>query len=103
MYWSDWDRSCVAAGGLLGVAALAVFKIPRGFEEGVGWYLILLPGAFFAAGLSDFLARAIPRANSLVFGSLALCFNFIWYFLLCFIFIKVYRFISGAAKDLSSE
>ena len=103
MYWSDWGRSCVAAAGLLGVAALAVFKIPHGFEEGVGWYLILLPGAFFAAGLSDFLARGIPRANSLVFGSLVVCFNFIWYFLLCFIFLKVYRFFSGALKDLSSE
>ena len=103
MHWSDWSRSCLAAAGLLGLAALAVFKIPHGFEEGVAWYLILLPGAFFAAGLSDFLGRLIPRDHSFVFGGLLVCFNFIWYFLICFTCIKTYRIISGAPKDLSSK
>jgi hypothetical protein len=100
MHWSDWSRSCLAAAALLGLAALAVFKIPHGFEEQVGWYLILLPGAFFAAAISDSIARIIPRDNSFVFGGLLVCFNFIWYLLICFTGIKVYRIISGAPKDL---
>jgi hypothetical protein len=103
MSWSDWSRSCFAAAVLLGLAALAVFKIPHGFEEQVGWYLILLPGAFFAAAISDFIARIIPRDDSFVFGGLLVCFNFIWYLLICFACIKVYRIISRAPKDLSRK
>lgn len=96
---SDWSRSCIAAAGLLGLAALAVFGISHGFEEQVGWYLILLPGAFFAAAISDFITRIVPRDNSIVFYGLLVCFNFIWYFLICYTGIKFYRFVSGAAKD----
>jgi hypothetical protein len=102
-HWSDWSRSCLAAAVLLGLAALAVFKIPHGFEEQVGWYLILLPGAFFAPAISDFIARIIPRDHSFVFGGLLVCFNFIWYLLICFTCIKVYRIISGVPKDLSRK
>ena len=103
MRCSDWGRSCLAAAVLLGLAALAVFKIPHGFEEGVAWYLILLPGAFFAAALSGFLTWAVRWNDSFVFGALVVCFNFIWYFLICFACIKVYRFTSGASKDFSSK
>lgn len=103
MRWSDWSRACLAAAVLLGVAALAVFKIPHGFEEGVAWYLILLPGAFFAAALSGFIAWIIPGDHSFVFGGLVVCFNFIWYFLICFACIKVYRIVSRALKDFSSK
>jgi len=99
MHWSDWSRSCLAAAGLLGLATLAVFKIPHGFEEQVGWYLILLPGAFFAAAISDFIARIIPRDDSFVFGGLLVCFNFIWYLWICFICVKGYRMAVRTVKD----
>jgi len=103
MHWSDWSRCCLAAAVLLGVAAIAVFKIPHGFEEQVGWYLVLLPGAFFAAAISDLVTRIIPRDNSFVFDGLLVCFNFFWYFLICFAGMKVYRIISSAPKDLSRK
>jgi len=91
------------AAGLLGLAALAVFRIPHGFEEQVGWYLILLPGAFFAAAISDLFARIVPRDASFVFYGLLVCFNFIWYFLICFIGVKIYRVISGTPKNSSRK
>src|SRR5258708_32819515 len=100
---SDWSRSCIAAAGLLGLAALAVFGFSHGFEEQVGWYLILLPGAFFAAAISDFITRIAPRDNSFVFYGLLVCFNFIWYFLICFIGVKIYRVISGTPKNSSRK
>jgi len=103
IHWSDWSRSCIAAAGLLGLAALAVFRTPHGFEEQAGWYLILLPGAFFAAAISDFITRIVPRDNSFVFYGLLVCFNFIWYFSICFTGIKIYRFVSGTAKNSSRK
>ncbi len=51
LHWSDWNRACISAAVLLALAGLAVFKIPHGFEEGVGWYVCLLPGAIFAAAI----------------------------------------------------
>ena len=103
IHWSDWSKSCVVAAGLLGLAAHAVFRIPHGFEEQVGWYLILLPGAFFAAAISDLLARIVPRDASFVFYGLLVCFNFIWYFLICLIGIKIYRVISGTPNNSSRK
>jgi hypothetical protein len=78
LHWSDWHRACISALVLLGVAWLAVFKIQHGFEEQVGWYLFLLPGAFVAAAVSDFIWKIIPRREPIVFDGLLICFNFLW-------------------------
>jgi hypothetical protein len=83
------------------LAALVVFKMPHGFEEQVGWYFILLPGAFFTALISDSVAGIGRQIDSIVFVGLLVCVNFIWYFLICFTCIKVYRTVSGSPKDLS--
>jgi hypothetical protein len=98
LHWADCARSCVVALILLGLAAFAVFKIPHGFEGGVGWYLVLLPGAFFAAAISDFLRMTIPREGPVTFYGLLACFNFVWYFLITFSIIKTYRFVSPKRK-----
>ena len=53
---SDWRRSCLAAIGMLGLAASVVFEIPHGFEEQLSIYFILLPGVFallFAAAFEE--------------------------------------------------
>jgi hypothetical protein len=34
---SDCIRAALTAVAFLGIAALAVFGIPHGFEEGIGW------------------------------------------------------------------
>ncbi|SRR5260370_29384780 len=98
MNLSDWSRSCLAAIGLLGLAAFVVFKIPHGFEEQIAVYFMLLPGAFFAAPISDFLVGSAQRNESFIFVGLMVCFNFVWYFLICFICIKGYRMAVRTAK-----
>jgi O-antigen/teichoic acid export membrane protein len=98
-HWSDLSRSCIVALALLGLAALLVFKIPHGFEEAVAWYLVLLPGAFFAAAISGFLRWIVPGNNLFVFYGLLACLNFIWYCLICFGCIKIYRFVSQAKNS----
>jgi hypothetical protein len=73
----------------------AVFKVPHGFEEQVGWYLLLLPGAIFAAAISDFLGKVVPREQALAFKGLLVGFNFIWYFVITYAAVRTYRFVSG--------
>jgi hypothetical protein len=63
---------------LLALAAFSVFQIHLGFEEQVGWYLGPLPGAFFAAAPSDFVAKMVPGGISIVFWVFLVCFNFLW-------------------------
>ena len=89
----------MAASVLLGLAALAVFEIPHGFEEQVGWYLGLLPGGFFAAAFSDLVESVIPRGKSIMYWGLLFCLNFLWYFVISYAAIKVYRFFSEALKN----
>jgi hypothetical protein len=98
LHWSDWTRACLAASVLLGLAAFAVLGLHHGFEEQVGWYVGLLPGAFFAAAFSDLAEKTIPRGNSIVFWVLLVCFNFLWYFIISYAAIKTYRFFSEALK-----
>ena len=98
LHWSDWNRACISAAVLLALAALAVFKIPHGFEEGVGWYLCLLPGAIFAAAISDLIQNVIPQSKSIVFDTLLISFNFLWYFVISHLPLKTYRFISATLR-----
>ena len=100
LHWSDWNRACISAAVLLTLAGLAVFKIPHGFEEGVGWYVCLLPGAIFAAAISDLTQRVIPQSKSIVFDTLLICFNFLWYFVISYLPLKTYRFVSATLRKL---
>ncbi len=98
LHWSDWNRACISAAVLLALAGLAVFKIPHGFEEGVGWYLCLLPGAIFAAAISDLIQKVIPQSKSILFDTLLIGFNFLWYFVISYLPLKTYRFISATLR-----
>ena len=82
---------------MFGVAAYAVFGFQHGFEEQVGWYITLLPGAFFAAGISDIVAKTASRAEFVTFWGLLVCFNLVWYFGISLVAIKVYRFFAEAS------
>jgi hypothetical protein len=95
--------SCVAALVLLGLAGFAVFKVPHGFEEQVGWYLLLLPGTIFAAAISELLGKIVPREQSLLFRGLLVGFNFVWYFVITYAAIRTYRFVSGTLKTYRGE
>jgi hypothetical protein len=83
---------------LLTLAWLAVFKIRHGFEEGVGWYLCLLPGAIFAAAISDPVQKVIPQSKPVMFDTLLISFNFLWYFVISYLPLKTYRFVSATLR-----
>jgi hypothetical protein len=99
LHWSDWYRACISAAVLLVLAGFAVFKIPHGFEEGVGWYVCLVPGTILAAAISDFIQEVIPQSKSIVFDTLLICFYFLWYFVISYLPLKTYRFISATLKN----
>ncbi|MGB6900091.1 MAG: hypothetical protein WBE12_15955, partial [Candidatus Acidiferrum sp.] len=80
------------------VAMFAVFKVPHGLEEQVGWYLLLLPGAIFAAAISELLGKVVPREQALVFKGLLVGFNLIWYFVITYAAVRTYRFVSRLRK-----
>jgi len=66
---SDGKLACVAAACLIAIAAFVLFVIhPGGFETGIGWLLILLPGAFVGYPLSDHLYRLAPHAAHCILG-----------------------------------
>ena len=96
---SDSGRAVLVAAVLLALAANAVFGFQHGFEEQVGWYLVLLPGAVVAAAVTDFIKKTIPAgAERIVFRGLLIATNFVWYFGISLAAIKAYRFVSNASK-----
>jgi hypothetical protein len=54
--------------------------------------VILLPAALPVYLLSDLVYRHAPHAEPIVFWTLTAGFNFLWYWLLSFIVIKVRRY-----------
>lgn len=60
--------------------------------------MTLLPGAIVAAATSDIVKKAIPGVESVAFWGALICLDFLWYFGISLAAIKVYRFISNAAK-----
>lgn len=103
LHWADWTYACLVAVTLLALALFLVFKIPHGFEEQVGWYLVLLPASVFAAGISQFIGKLFPPEQYLAFRGLLVCFNFLWYFLVTFGIIKTYRFVSRTSKEFTTR
>jgi hypothetical protein len=103
LHLSDRKRAGFAAVALLGLAAYAVFGFQHGFEEQIGWYLTLLPGAMPAAGITEVLQKGIPSAKSATFWALFICLNFLWYFGISFAVIKAYRFVANASKVARRE
>jgi uncharacterized membrane protein len=98
---SDWKYASVAALMLICIAAFVMFVIhPFGFEEAIGWFYILLPGAFvYAVSATDLdkLAPALLR-NSLgafvIFGV-----SLLWYFAVCDGAIVIYRLLASRFKN----
>jgi uncharacterized membrane protein len=97
--FSDWKWACVAAFGLLGVAAFIVFAIhPGGFEGQIGWFFSLLPGAIVGASLSDRVFKVVPLADAIVLWISVYVISFLWYFAISYAVIKTGRFVARALK-----
>jgi hypothetical protein len=77
----------------LAVACFAVFAVPHGFEEVIGWYLYLLPGSFVAGGISDWISKRSESVAYIAFWGTLLGLSFLWYFGISFAAIKIYRLV----------
>lgn len=90
---SDCIRAALTAVALLGITSLAVFAIPHGFEEGIGWFVFLLPGVWIAGPISNAMRIANPAVENFIFRTLLFVISFAWYFAICFMGFKMYRFV----------
>jgi hypothetical protein len=99
LHLSDSSRAGVLGAALLAIAAYVVFGFQHGFEEQVGWYVTLLPGALVAAAVSDIIRKTIPGAARVAFWGLLIGLNFLWYFGISLVAIKAYRFVSNASES----
>jgi hypothetical protein len=99
VHLSDSSRAGFLGAALLAIAAYAVFGFQHGFEEQVGWYVTLLPGALVAAAISDIIRKTIPGAARVAFWGLLIGLNFLWYFGISLVAIKAYRFVSNASDS----
>ena len=93
---SDWKWACAAAVGLTVAATfVVVFLRPGGFEGQIGWLFALLPGAIAGAPVSDRIYKTIPWSERIVLWTITLSISFLWYLVISYIAIKVYRLASG--------
>jgi hypothetical protein len=98
---SDWKYASVAALVLICAAAFVMFVIhPFGFEEAIGWFFILLPGAFVYAASATYLDKIAPALLRdglrafVIFGV-----SLIWYFAICDGAISIYRLLVSRFKN----
>jgi hypothetical protein len=91
MRLSDWKLATIAASVFLAFVALLVFVIqPFGFENGIGWFFVLLPGASFA------FHSKVAGASRVVLLILTVGVSFLWYWTISYILIKAYRLVRRA-------
>lgn len=95
---ADFIRASVASAVLLAIAFIACFLPRHGFEEGIGWVQVLLPGFAIAAAVSDALYRLTPTGASLAFWAVLIFINFVLYGCICFLAIKAYRHVSKIVR-----
>jgi len=80
LHMLDGQRAVLGAIVLTGLATVVVFGIrPGGFEGQVGWFFALLPAAFAAYPLSDYIYDVAPRVERIAFWTSLVGFNFLWY------------------------
>ena len=96
----DWKYTGVAALVLTFTAAFVVFVVhPGGFEGQIGWFYILLPGAFVYGTIATDVNKIAPALlrDSLIavviFGASLLC-----YFAVCDAAIASYRLLRSRFK-----
>ena len=92
LHIANWKGACISAAILTGLAMLVVFGFhPGGFESQGAWLLLLLPGTLAAYPLSDLSYRFASHAEPVIFWVLVIGFNFLWYWAISFIAIKILR------------
>ena len=91
---SDKRWACIAAVPLLAIAMLVIFVVkPGGFEGQAVWFFGLLPATLLEYPLLYCTDKILPQASNTVFYVLIPFFNFFWYWLLSYLYIRIARAI----------
>lgn len=65
-----------------------------GFETQTAW-LLLLPGQLIVDPVSDLVFKHAPHLEGVVFWTVTIVLNFLWYWWLSSIVIRIHRRFSG--------
>jgi len=65
-----------------------------GFETQGAWMLVFLPATLIAYPLSDLVYAHSPHLEPVLFWMMVIAFNFLWYWLISSIAIKIRRALS---------
>ena len=88
----DVKRAALGGSVLLGAAAVMIFEFkPGSFTASIQWVIIFAPGFIPAVVVSDWLAGHVPGA----FWTLFWTFNYVWYFLISLLALKLFRGIKA--------
>lgn len=97
---SDWKVAGIAAIVLFCIAAFVVFVVhPGGFEGQIGWFFVLLPGAFVYGVIASDLAKLTSvlirdtLIAFLIFGT-----SLLWYFAMSDAAMLIYRLSKFRSK-----
>jgi hypothetical protein len=95
----DDVSAAFAAIVLLALAAFIALWIhpdPRGQAT---WFFALLPGAYAAPAFLDVEWRLFHRAGPEVMWATVMLFSFVWYFIVAYAVVKVYRLAKSRTQD----
>jgi hypothetical protein len=91
---SDKRWACIVAVPLVAIAMLVIFVgKPGGFEGQGVWFFALLPATLLEYPILFCVDNISPRASDTVFYALIPFFNFFWYWLLSYLYIRITRAI----------
>ena len=95
---SDEVRAALLAFGLLAVASAIAFVIQPDPQGEARWFFALLPGAYAAPTFLDLEWRLFHHSGPAVAWGTEILFSYVWYFVVAFVAIKLYRLVKHERK-----
>lgn len=92
---SDDLRAALVALVLLAVAAFIALWIHPDPHGSATWFFALLPGAYAAPAFLDIEWKLFHRAEPEVMWTAVMLFSFVWYFVLGYAGVKIYRYATA--------
>jgi hypothetical protein len=87
----DELRAAVVALVLLALAAFIALWIHPDPHGRATWFFALLPGAYAAPAFLDLEWKLFHRAGPVVMWTTVMAFSFVWYFVVGYAAVKLYR------------
>ena len=88
---TDEGKAVIAAVILLAAAAVIALILRPDPQGHAAWFFALMPGATAAPAFLDIEWKLFHRAGPEVMWTAVVLFSYVWYFVLSYLAIKVYR------------